>query len=318
MLNYFKNKKENNIKGWVDFENEIKEISETIKEIVEIESNGFLSYEGNSIYITKKNMSNIIGRSQDYLTTLYENFNTYFSTKGISFFLENDATKEKYIYNPKLFDYKNIMEDFHLAVKCLEKIFNWYITRVINELMGSCNGTPDNEILKEAKYQINFNYTNLVNYMYQNKEIQEKISFIHGRANYNATNTNLLFGYNFNELMDKYQRPLSKVFKRIDYNTDYNVLEKLKQNQIPLQGVEIIFWGHSLDKTDEDIIVGIFRLLNKNYENKITIYYHNDISKFNMLNNLFEILEKEEIEKYTSKGRLNFMKSPEVNMIKGN
>ncbi len=211
------------------------------------------------------------------------------------------------------FNYKKLMEDIHIAVKKLEEIFNWYIVNVIDQLLNNFKRTSGNEVLIDADYQINFNYTDLVNKMYRNKKIQVNVSFIHGKSSVKIKDANLLFGYNFNDEMDKYQRPLSKVFKRIDYHTDYNVLEKLKK-QISNQSVEVKFWGHSLDKTDEDIIIGIFQLLKEYPTNIITIYYHNDISKFNMLNNLFEILGREEIEKYTSGDRLRFLESPKIEM----
>lgn len=126
-------------------------------------------------------------------------------------------------------------------------------------------------------------------------------------------------------------RVFSKTFKRIFYDTEYRAVRQVEKylesdlKQVinssggnppfdPLTTssgeIGIYFWGHSLSISDSDNIINIFNMakrLEALYAHvSITILYHAEQSKFDMLNNLFEIFGQDYIEEYTNSDRLYF------------
>ena len=82
--------------------------------------------------------------------------------------------------------------------------------------------------------------------------------------------------------------------QRHRYGTIRDYQELLVQLTIPKRITKPVFHviGHSLDKTDHNILKHIF-LINKNA--KINLYYHNEESQENLINNITEIIGEEEL-----------------------
>ena len=60
--------------------------------------------------------------------------------------------------------------------------------------------------------------------------------------------------------------------------------------------------GHSLDITDKDIIVELFRKMNE-----INILYHNEETKSTYITNLIKMFGKEEFDTLRKQRKLNFL-----------
>jgi hypothetical protein len=129
---------------------------------------------------------------------------------------------------------------------------------------------------------LSFNYTNTFERLYdQNK--QTKYCYIHGKAQEDATKTNIVFGIDDNLENGEENKNFTfvrfkKYFQRIIFKTGAEYRDWLKPHQNNMQtdcqnnmqtDCEVFIVGHSLDKTDFDVLHEIF---SKDHI-KITIYY---------------------------------------------
>lgn len=76
----------------------------------------------------------------------------------------------------------------------------------------------------------------------------------------------------------------------------------------------IIIWGHSLDRSDENYIKEIFSFNGELIEHHcdVIIFYFNEQAKFDLLNNLLDILGNKVVEKWMKKGWLQFKENPKI------
>lgn len=76
----------------------------------------------------------------------------------------------------------------------------------------------------------------------------------------------------------------------------------------------ITVWGHSLDRSDASYIREIFSFNGVLIEHRcnVIIYYFNEQVKFDLLNNLLDIIGKIILEKWMKKGWLKFEKNPDI------
>jgi len=81
----------------------------------------------------------------------------------------------------------------------------------------------------------------------------------------------------------------------------------------------ITVWGHSLDRSDANYIREIFSFNGVLIEHRcnVVIYYFNEQAKFDLLNNLLDIIGKIIIEKWMKKGWLKFEKNPDIAKLNG-
>lgn len=80
----------------------------------------------------------------------------------------------------------------------------------------------------------------------------------------------------------------------------------------------VIIWGHSLDRSDENYIKEIFSFNGKKEEQvKVIIYYFNKNAYFDLLSNLFLILGVKQVEKWMKKGWLKFEENPDIAKLNG-
>lgn len=72
-------------------------------------------------------------------------------------------------------------------------------------------------------------------------------------------------------------------------------------------------WGHSLDNSDEEYIKDLFSFNDPYDENvRIIVYYFDEVAKFNLLNNLLQILKKNIVENWMKKKWLKFEENPNI------
>ena len=78
--------------------------------------------------------------------------------------------------------------------------------------------------------------------------------------------------------------------------------------------VEIIFWGHSLNKSDSEYVIEIFDLIPDQRSDLLTVkvFFYDEKAKFSMLSNLIGIVGKEKIERWMKKDWLKFEKAPDL------
>ena len=94
-----------------------------------------------------------------------------------------------------------------------------------------------------------------------------------------------------------------KYYQRTLYDTDTEYFNWLRRYENkPKENVHLLIMGHSLDITDEDYICDLIEL-----SSEVTILYHNEEAKANLIKNLINIFGKEEFVRIRNKKRLEFL-----------
>lgn len=191
--------------------------------------------------------------------------------------------------------------DFEDAmIKSLSKIMKAmenYMVLVDN--MPICVESPD---IKSYHFDniISFNYTNTFKRVYNPNLEDNKICFLHGKAdgvNHDSSN-NIVLG--INNSLSQY----GKIFQKIYKNTDINY-KKFLQGKEKEKCVLVIF-GHSLSQIDGDIIKDLI-----NSYDSTTVYYNTDKQHQQQIENLLSMF-KSTLETYMSSGKIKIKRQNEM------
>lgn len=258
---------------WIDLEQEIYNVIETVVKAIHNLSNGeidcifpmMFSIQNDVIEFDFNNIS-------DYLKTAYNNHAV--NEKGYVEVETNDFSR-LYTYIESYNGFINFLYD---KLREFTKGFENYLTDNI------CSPTTISSkyilsLRSKAPYLLSFNYTDICETFYKYnsntscQNLRVKPIYVHGKASKND-NCNLVLGthsfkspgipINFN------------VFKKHNLRHKYGVIEPyqdfLRILTLPNANPRFHVVGHSLDKTDHNILKHVF-LANKNAV--INIYYHN-------------------------------------------
>jgi len=155
--------------------------------------------------------------------------------------------------------------------------------------------------LREVKIDcvLSFNYTNTFFSRYGTLETQ--YCYIHGAAQLDNKNTNMIFGIdetlgpqeaNKNFAFIKFK----KYFQRIFYKTGAEYRDWIKNTDTP---INVYILGHSLGTTDHEVLREFFNLTNKDFNGnplmKISIFYHDEKTKVNVIERVIEIIGKNQL-----------------------
>lgn len=204
---------------------------------------------------------------------------------------------------------KKYLNDLDNLIRALEIYFTLYVYSQIRE-----NFNDDIISLKlgENDAIISFNYTDTYNKIYKNNLIApENIHFIHGNAVlHNNGNNNMVVGIDETLEGDEINKNLKyvgfkKYFQRIvkDVDASYTNLFKLSEDEYN-EKIEVFVFGHSLDKTDSDIIRRIFTAKNS----IVTVFSHDHDAQKQQVANLISIIGKDELlnSTYRSEPKIRF------------
>ena len=149
-------------------------------------------------------------------------------------------------------------------------------------------------IFSKSNTAVTFNYTSTYERLYFNKSAFH----IHGQLS-----KNIVLGVNPNsydnlESVDTSFITFKKYFQRTLFETDYEYLRWISDIKHTNTTYRLIVMGHSLDVTDKDIILDLFK-----YANEIIVLYHSDEAKASYIANLitlhgkdgFDLLRKEQM-----------------------
>lgn len=233
------------------------------------------------------------------------------STKGyaIHVYSRDDCNFNVYIKNPKgfvnfLYDQ---LREFTKAFESylMKDVFAGFSEESMYELL-----LPPNEVLPQGKalYVLSFNYTDTCSRFYQRKPsyrygYEIKTFYVHGKVE-PSESCNLVLGtHSFDESRDGGNPNIPgefNVFKKHNQRHKYATIEEfqifLRWLTDPKKVISPVFHvvGHSLDKTDHNILKHVFQA-NKNAI--INIYYHNEEAQERLINNITEIIGEEEVLK---------------------
>jgi hypothetical protein len=214
-----------------------------------------------------------------------------------------------------MFQIDSYLQDLFEELNNFEKCFKSYLDVFVNPLIEKDKIHNRLNFLKNSNYQFikhyNFNYTNTIsiyqkepNFYVRNPHFTSKN--IHGKIE----NDNIIFGIDDVESIsfekNKYLM-YTKYYKRLvercnDSKSFINFEDSGAINKI-------VFFGHSLDKSDKTYIIQILDYVYSKL-NKVTIdiYYHSITSQSSQIKNLIEIYGREKIEKMFNLNIINMIK----------
>ncbi len=285
--------------GWVDFENELKAIVDGICNFP-----GQLDKticEKNKAIISKYVMKQGNITHLDLFTYRVLRSHNGFTTEWtVGEFLELEKTIQD-----EISDFISLFKEYIKWIS-ITKILEVKKIKLFSEM--------------EVDYFLSFNYTSTYLKLYNTKNniSDSSICFIHGKIDENI-DSDIVMGID-SEFYDEFRHDkyveFFKFYQRYKYNTDINYLNWIEDYN-KLVGAEdqepglfktectISIYGHSLDRTDKDILFPFFTL---KYA-KIIIYYLDDRNKLDLEKNLLKILGQKKFYEYLRvSSKINFKK----------
>lgn len=280
-INYFLEKREQLGKNWIDFESEISNVVQAFECVRDYTERGKVIPR-----------SGIEGKKVEEVETFIDIFEGNGSRKFLITYMNLDTFNE-YV--------KKMILDLDSLIRVLEI----YISGFINKI----EGLQKNDDIKDINPDcvLSFNYSNTYERIYgQSNKIE--YDYIHGKADItnNVNTCHLVLG--IDEYLEERDRdnkleflPFKKFYQRIFKSTDSSYMEwvdEIRQNsECPY---ELYIFGHSLDKTDKDVLELL--ICNDNVQTKI--YYHrksNDDKKElgKLIRNLVRVIGAKELIRRT-------------------
>ena len=284
-INYFLNIRYTLGKNWIDFESEISNIIQAFECIRDnIERRERIQQGEGSKVIKLEVVKGFVNISTEI--------------EGLK-----ELDLEDMYTNLKLFDVyiKKMTVDLDKLIRALEI----YISEFINKI----EVLQKNDDIKDINPDcvLSFNYSNTYERIYgQSNKVE--YDYIHGKADKtnNVNTCNLVLG--IDEYLEECDRdnkleflPFKKFYQRIFKSTDSSYMEwvdEIRQNSN--YPYELYIFGHSLDKTDKDVLELL--ICNDNVQTKI--YYHrksNDDKKElgKLIRNLVRVIGSKELIRRT-------------------
>ncbi len=177
------------------------------------------------------------------------------------------------------------------ALNNFSKALEFYINNFINK-------TPIKSISPDiidfdADRILTFNYSNTYERIYGGVHWGEVVDHVHGTAGGALDESNIILGItrtNLDRRTNNYVE-FEKYFQRITKKTGSEYSKWLTERLARKKGIEILFFGHSLDASDSDIIYDLIR----NSKSKTTILYYDQKALQTIVANLTEIIGKEDL-----------------------
>lgn len=281
--------KMNENKGWIDFENELKEIVDEVSNIKK--------------YFVKK--LDLVTKKQYFLVeeTNLENIPIFI----LKYIFRNG--NKKLDWKPKEIEeiIKEIREHISLFIHFFEEYLIWIFDTKeddIQELLFFRDLNID--------YLLSFNYTSTYEILYNDHRRKKflfdtDICYVHGTINSNYKIVMGIGSEYYDENIHEDYVEFFKFFQRYKYETDCKYqewIQNIKKDKYSFD-VEnksdchtVTIYGHSLDPTDKDILYPFLSMRNT----QIKIYYYGEKNKLKIEKNLLKILGRNLFEEYLTGG----------------
>ena len=176
------------------------------------------------------------------------------------------------------------------------KALELYIVNVINNT--PVEGVSPDVIDFDADKVISFNYSNTYERVYNELRRNADIEYIHGQAigetsNYSSIVLGITSG---SDVGQSNYVEFEKYYQRITKKTGNNYKKWLQSINSGDRKIEVLFFGHSLDSSDSDVITDL--ICNK--QTSIRIVYHSQKAYRQIVSNLIEIIGKNQLISYVS------------------
>lgn len=299
-FNYFKICMQNDIK-WIDFEKEIRYVIERF----ELFFNQIMEYydelvtEEDGVLVIQKFHLKL---DVQYVIDLFDFFkDKTFEEDDLKIAIKNEYTIKKNTRNETVLmgiDENKIMNTLADQLDYFSELFEIYIVEIINKI--TIDKTMMNSmIFDKIDAVISFNYTDTYKNIYDNNIADECIEFIHGKAG----SKNIVFGINSDshdklENLNENYIKFKKEYRRLRNGNLLNYKRLLNDDR----AINFIFFGHSLDETDGDILK---ELITWDCAHCI-IYYLDDKARDSYLINLYKFFGIDKIKELVAENKLEF------------
>lgn len=305
---YFQ-KCEAEIDGWIDFEREIYPVINLFEKIFaqnqySKSTNGVIGSGG---YAEIFFMKALFDENELDIARLW---NEYFVVQDVGVRMRTPYVSRQYGILKKTI-LKSLRQSFDEFIKGFEIYIHEFVYR-----------KKDIPILRQiedigADYVISFNYT-LTEKLYGISE--ENVHHIHGmiRENLTSGKNNMILGVNEQENQDMDFIYFVKYFQRIQkhsgvkYKSFVNNRVRNEIGETVLQEYNLYVYGHSLDETDQDILMYILnngKIGGK--VNQVVVYYYDDSDYEQKVINLIKLLGRPTVEEYIENKKIIFIPTSE-------
>lgn len=284
--------------GWIDFEREISVVLNLFEKLFSSASH-----------------SEILNIIVEYFP--FFNECVYDKYSNVRFKVKKEYKKyEPLIAESSTPNKEKITDELFKILTDLTKLLNKYFEYFIEKPLKIVDGFSINKkkFFEGMNYVVTFNYTDTCELLYNIPK--EKVIHIHGKVN-----DKIILGVNPDETDEldnidvtfiKFKKYYQRTFLKTDilYLSLINDLKEITNSKYKtLYGnvVNTTVAGHSLDKTDEDIIKELFE-----YSSDITILCHNNTVIGQYITNLVSIYGKTQFEKLRREKNLKFVKYDEL------
>ncbi len=325
-LQFFKSQIDSGIDTWIDFENEVKHVLDSlcslIDEIEEDVKHFRIASDKKSASLKAQLITEKMFRKHPALTKILWQFDIIEkqqSNPSEQFTLNKDFIKyyhkrAVYLDTNKIFG--NLTKQWNSFIE----IFSVYI-EYIDTFKPKKKLVLPKVLLKDECIIYSFNYSSTVERFYDNSSVQ----FLHGSTGENNTNT-IVLGISALKnkiLVEEKAYGFVKYYQKLVNSTDYQFLggnpditslekEKFGTNTLGSNEIiEIYLWGHSLDSSDSDYIKEMFSF-NQGPKPSINLIIYYFGSPHAQLANLIWIMGKDVIERWMKEGWLEFLESPDI------
>lgn len=267
LFDYFYIQLDRQGKNWIDLERELKSIVRELRAIEE-------EYDASKLF-------QYAAKSEHKIHDLIENLGIKNVDSG-----KIDEVSLDYIHD--------ILCD---SLNSFSKALELYIVSFINTT--TIRGVSPDIIDFDATNIVTFNYSKTYERVYGGIHWREEVDHIHGMAQDDlAEETNIVLGVTTTAEKQNKNRyvEFEKYFQRITKRTGSKYKEWLRSVPNGVNTVEVMFFGHSLDSSDSDIINDLI----SNPNTKITICYHSEKAQKDIVANLTEIVGKNKLIEYVS------------------
>lgn len=271
--------------NWIDFEAEISKVVQKVEHSSVVEEDRFNSMSNIQLYQIDR------GIHEEILLN-FMNATTYtFKTNEFNSFI------------------KQLEKDLSDFINALD-----YYIAFIDEFSVEKRVVDIQEI--DVDKVISFNYTDTYRRLYYPDMPDEKIHFIHGKANRTLGDSasKLVLGTN-DTLSDqekdsntsclKFKKYFQRIYKRTGNDYKMFLKDALERKKVSGESIQSYFFGHSLAATDGDVIRRVIEA-----SDHIVIFYHDDMQHREVITNLVMVLGRDKLIEYAEE-RIEFRKQRE-------
>ena len=296
-LNYFRKAYSKDV-GWIDFE---KEISYVVQKF---------TTELKGKYLYNQNKDNVHGIKFSYTLKEFSFFfNTSYSNSNYHAIKDNYITETPFGSGRYSIDKAKVFGELYDSLLDLTKALKIYLRVFVEKpliKMKEKGIINENNVFNNFDSIITFNYSNTYETLYK----ETSVYYIHGHLD-----GNIVLGVNpdnNDELSESSEIDTSyimfkKYYQRVLYRTDNSFIEMVNDikkhrdsNNHKLNNLYVC--GHSLDVTDQDIIIETFDI-----SDNIFIICHDLNIIGNYVSNLIQIYGKKDFDRIRSEKQLKFI-----------